>query len=235
MRIRELTAADMSEMSRLPSGSTDDPDPPCASCVFWEVPYAARGGAGQEATTAKVAWWQAQELERPTASRAAWSDGQLVGWALAGEPAALPRARRMPSAPSDDALVLAVLWVDPQLRTHGVGRALLHSVLRDAVRRQRRAVEAYGDPSGQRLCAIDVKVLEALGFETVSPHPTAPRMRLDLRSTVSWADSVAGALDRVVSALARRERRAAAPARDVSAVGGPAGGALGADRLSPPW
>lgn len=213
VRIRELGAREL--------GSLPDP---CRGCLFWEVQTAPRGAGSdpEAAADSKVAWWQAVELEQPVASRAAWQGERLVGFALASEPSGLPRTRRLPAAPHDDALVLAVLWVDVDERGSGAARALVQSLLREAVRRQRRAVEVYGTRERSVRCTTPVAALEALGFTVVSEHPTTPLLRLELRQTVSWATSVQGALEGVLSALGRRERRSSVPAHDASAAA-PAG------------
>lgn len=207
VRIRELGARDLGTL----------PDP-CRSCLFWEVETAARGAGGDRdaAADSKMAWWQAVELEQPVASRAAWSGERLVGFALAAEPSGLPRTRRLPAAPHDDALVLALLWVAPHERRGGVARAMLQSLLREAVRRNRRAVEAYGSRVPGVRCTTPVEALERLGFSVVAEHPTTPLLRLELRQTVAWAHSVQGALERVITALGRRERRSSVPAHDAA-------------------
>lgn len=209
VRIRELGARDL--------GSLPDP---CRSCLFWEVETAPRGAASDRdaAADSKMAWWQAVELEQPVASRAACQGDRLVGFALAAESSGLPRTRRLPAAPHDDALVLALLWVAPDARGAGAARTLLQSLLREAVRRQRRAVEAYGSRVPGLRCTTPVEALEALGFSVVSEHPTTPLLRLELRQTVTWAHSVQGALERVVSALGRRERRSSVPAHDAAVL-----------------
>ena len=43
--------------------------------------------------------------------------------------------------------------------------------------------------------------LLAVGFKTVRQHPTHPRLRLELRSTISWKEDVEMALDRLLGAV----------------------------------
>jgi hypothetical protein len=43
--------------------------------------------------------------------------------------------------------------------------------------------------------------LLAVGFKTVRPHPKTPRLRLDLKSTVSWKEDVEYALERLLSSM----------------------------------
>ena len=39
------------------------------------------------------------------------------------------------------------------------------------------------------------------GFRTHRPHPVAPWVRMDLRSTVTWMDEVEAALERLVGVV----------------------------------
>ncbi len=43
--------------------------------------------------------------------------------------------------------------------------------------------------------------LLAVGFKTVRHHPTHPRLRLELRSTLSWKEDVEMAIDRLLGAV----------------------------------
>jgi hypothetical protein len=43
--------------------------------------------------------------------------------------------------------------------------------------------------------------LLAVGFKTVRPHPRFPRLRLELRTTISWKEDVEMAIDRLLGAV----------------------------------
>jgi GNAT superfamily N-acetyltransferase len=182
----------------------------CRACLFWEVADAARGPDTVDpdfAVKSKEAWWQAAELEHPTLSRAVFAGDELVGYALVGEPGVFPRSRRLGPAPSSDALLVGTLWIAPAHRGGGLAKMLLQSVLREAVRRHRQALEVYGQWSGpEEACIASVAALEALGFVVVDDHPRYPLLRLDVRRTVSWAEQAQRALERVLGVLGRRER-----------------------------
>lgn len=196
--------------------------PTCRSCLFWEVADAPRGPDREDpgfASKSKEAWWQAVELEQGTTNRAVFIDDELVGYVLVGEPRAFPRARRLGPTPSEDALLLATMWIRPDARGGGLAKVLLHSVLRAAVKSHHRAVEAYGEEGFPSSCVLPVTALESLGFTIVADHARNPLLRLDLRQTVSWAESLSSALDGVISALGRRERAARKPV--LEARGGP--------------
>lgn len=180
----------------------------CRECLFWEVIGAARGPDAAEPETArkaKEAWWQAQALEEPVVSRRAVVDEEVVGFVLAGTAASLPRARRLGPPPSDDALLMATLWVRPDMRGGGVGKSLVHSVLREAGQRGFEAVEAYGRLDNDAHCVLTVSDLEAFGFSVARPHLRFPLLRLDLRQTARWAESVGHAIEGVLGVLRRRE------------------------------
>jgi GNAT superfamily N-acetyltransferase len=192
----------------------------CRACVFWEVAGAPRGPrAGDEEAAAgrKEAWWQATQLEWGTPGKVFYDGDEPVGYALYAPAAHFPRARQLRHAVSDDALLLATLWVAPGDREHGVAKALLQAVLRETHRHGSKALEAYGArgaASGELLmtCLIPEEFLLANGFEVRQDDAEFPLLRLDLRKTVRWQESVGHALSGVMSALSRRER-APAPTR----------------------
>ena len=43
--------------------------------------------------------------------------------------------------------------------------------------------------------------LAHVGFRTHRAHPTTPRMRMDLRSALSWKDEVEAAIERLVGVV----------------------------------
>jgi hypothetical protein len=100
------------------------------------------------------------------------------------------------------------------VREAGLAKVLLHALLRETHRHGVRALEAYGVRGGElpTSCVLPEGFLLANGFAVLHEHTTNPLLRLDLRQTARWQESVSHALEGVVSALARRER-APAPAR----------------------
>lgn len=200
-RVRELS---VETLDHLP--------PACRACVFWEVSGACRGPrrdarVGREA---KEAWWQATQLEWGAPGRAVFIDDALVGYAIFGPTVHFPRVREY-SRPSEDALLLATLWIDPEHRGQGLATMLLQSVLREVHRRGGRALEAYGARSAVDLagpCMIPETFLSSHGFQVISEESRLPLLRLDLRQTVRWQE-VSHALGEVLSTLARRERQPA--------------------------
>ena len=68
-------------------------------------------------------------------------------------------------------------------------------------------------------CFIPEEFLLANGFEMRSDDMEYPLLRLDLRKTVRWQESVGHALSGVISALGRRER-ARAPVTPALEAGG---------------
>jgi len=183
--------------------------------VFWELVGAQRGPVvGQEelAASGKEAWWQATQLEWGTPGKAMYVDDRAIGYATFAPAEHFPRVRRMGQGVSSDALLLAVLWVHPDHRGTGAAKTLLQSVLRETHRRGCRALEAYGarlPASNGRFstCLIPEDFLLANGFELLHNDGDYPLLRLDLRKTVRWQESVSHALEGVVSVLSRRERQ----------------------------
>lgn len=207
---------------------------PCRGCVFWEVAGAPRGGSPDPAAgaVAKQAWWHATELEWGTPGKALFLDGRIVAHATFAPPSHFPRTRRMATAVSEDALLLATLRVDPAHAGTDLATMLLRAVLAEAHRRGARALEAYGErrllsgaPATAPACVLPESFLLASGFTVHHDDRSFPLLRLDLRQTVRWQDSVGLALEGVRSVLGRRERTPvpAHPSRPVPQRRRPAG------------
>jgi GNAT superfamily N-acetyltransferase len=198
----------------LTGATLDDLPEACRSCAWWEVATAQRGPGGPQAAAAKEAWVQATQLEWGAPGKVLYVDDEPAGYGLLAPGRLLPRARSFGHAPSDDALLLAALWVAPEVREHGLARILLQALLREAHRRGARALEAYGVRRGPlpASCVLAEGFLLANGFSVLHEHAQHPLLRLDLRQTARWQESVSHALEGVLSALSARER-APAPAK----------------------
>jgi hypothetical protein len=63
-----------------------------------------------------------------------------------------------------------------------------------------RAIEAFGDaaPTADSHCVIPADFLLSVGFKTVRAHHRWPRLRLELRSGLSWKEDVEAALERLL-------------------------------------
>jgi GNAT superfamily N-acetyltransferase len=211
-RVHDLTISNLDDLPGV-----------CRSCVFWEVATGSRGPSGQGGREGKEAWVQATQLEWGAPGKVVYVDDEPVGYGLVAPGAHFPRTRRMGHAVSTDALLLATLWVEPEWRERGLARVLLHTLLREAHRRGARALEAYGVRAGPlpASCLLPEGFLLANGFAVLHDHPEHPLLRLDLRSTARWQESVTSAVEGVLSVLGRRER-APAPVRPSPASGRPA-------------
>lgn len=209
-RVHDLT---LSNLDALPDA--------CRACAFWEVAGAPRGPqrelhAGEEA---KEAWLQATQLEWGAPGKVLYLGGRPAGYGLFAPPGHFPRTRRIGGSASDDALLLAALWINPEQRGAGLAKVLLHALLRETHRRGSRALEAYGSRLAvpPATCVLPETFLLRNGFSLLHDHAEWPLLRLDLRQTARWQSSVGQALEQVVSALTARER-ARAPVRGTSAV-----------------
>ncbi len=196
----------------------DDLPWPCRQCVFWEA------GRSAPPEARKDDWLSAVLLEWGSCGRILYVDSQVAGFALYAPPeyvgAVLGYATSQVSA---DAILLMTARILPEYAASGLGRVLIQSVVKDALsRRGVRALEAYGDVTGEELgCVMPAAFLTAVGFKTVHSHPRYPRLRLDLRTVLSWRGDVEVALERWLGAI-RSSDKSPAPVGVRTRVEGPA-------------
>ena len=184
------------------------------SCLFWQLsPVDLARLEEEERAEEKETWTSTVLREWGSCGRVALVDGEQVGYAVYAPAAWLPGAHRLPTSPSSpDAVVLATVWVDPAWRRGGIGRLLVQGVARDLVQRGHGALEAYGDTRGRtRGCVLPAEFLGGVGFKTQRAHPTTPRMRMELRSAISWKDEVEQALERLWGAVRPAKTKATRP------------------------
>jgi GNAT superfamily N-acetyltransferase len=164
-------------------------------------------------------------LEWGSCGRIAYVDGEPAGFVLFAPPAYLPGADAFPTAPvSEDAVLLATAMVYPEYADAGLGRMLMQTVVKDLLKRgDIRALEAFGDTRSRRPdadggwggCVLPADYLLRVGFKTHRPHPRYPRMRLELRSAVSWRDEVESALERLLGVVRPARHPVADPSHRV--------------------
>ncbi|CAL9304370.1 GNAT family N-acetyltransferase [Streptomyces sp. SudanB182_2057] len=177
----------------------------CRSCVFWELDPVSGEAAVAAGTTAleKEAWISAVLLDWGSCGRVVYVDDVPAGFVLYAPPAYVPRSTAFPTSPvAPDAVQLITGFVLPGYQGQGLGRVLVQAVAKDLLRRGFRAVEAFGDARWEQpACLLPADHLLAVGFKTVRQHPSHPRLRLELRSTLSWKEDVEMALDRLLGAV----------------------------------
>ena len=183
----------------------DDLPRRCRSCAFWELDPVGRSRAEEAGDTSleKEAWVSATLLEWGSCGKLAYVDGVPAGFVLYAPPAYVPRGVAFPTSPvSSDAVLLMTAHVIPEFAGGGLGRMLVQSVAKDLTRRGIRAIEAFGDLRwSEPACVIPADHLLAVGFKTVRPHPRYPRLRLELKTAVSWREDVETAIERLLGSM----------------------------------
>lgn len=183
----------------------DDLPRRCRRCVFWELDPVARARAEESGDTEfeKEAWVSATLLEWGSCGKIAYVDGVPAGYVMFAPPAYVPRSVAFPTSPvSADAVLLMTGHVLPEFSGMGLGRMLVQGVAKDLVRRGVKAVEAFGDKNWETpACVLPADYLLSVGFKTVRPHPRYPRLRLELKTVVSWREDVEVALERLLQSM----------------------------------
>jgi hypothetical protein len=178
----------------------------CRGCIFWELAPHLKEQAEEFGQTdlEKEAWVSSVLLEWGSCGRIIYVDNVPAGYVMYAPPATVPRAAAFPTAPvSPDAVLLTALRVLPEFGGGGLARVLVQSLAKDLTRRGVRAVEAFGNAraTSETSCVLPADFLLHVGFKTVRPHPHWPRLRLELRSALSWKEDVEAALERLLGSV----------------------------------
>jgi hypothetical protein len=183
----------------------------CRRCVFWELdPVTAdRALVSGDPALEKEAWVSQTLLEWGSCGKLAYVDGVPAGFVMYAPPAYLPRSMAFPTSPvSADAVLLTTAHVVSPFAGGGLGRMLVQGVARDLTKRGIKAIEAFGDatadPDAQperRSCLAPADFYLSVGFKTVRQHPRFPRLRLELRTALSWKSDVEYALEKLLGSM----------------------------------
>ncbi|MDP9798505.1 GNAT superfamily N-acetyltransferase [Catenuloplanes nepalensis] len=199
---RRLVSLTLDTLEDLPRG--------CRKCVFWELdPVSAeRACADGAPDLEKEAWVSQTLLEWGSCGKLVYVDGMPAGFVMFAPPAYVPRSMAFPTSPvSADAALLMTAHVVPSFAGGGLGRMLVQGVARDLTKRGIKAIEAFGDAkfgdSGDdaRACVAPVDFFLSVGFKTVRQHPRYPRLRLELRTALSWKSDVEYALEKLLGSM----------------------------------
>lgn len=139
-------------------------------------------------------------LDWGSCGKVLYVDGVAAGYVLYAPSRYVPRSVAFPTNPvSADAVLLTTAYVLPEFDHGGLGRMLIQGVAKDLVQRGVKAVEAFGDLAWEApSCVLPAGYLLAVGFKTVRGHQRYPRLRLELKTTVSWREDVEVALERLL-------------------------------------
>ncbi|MCW2884008.1 MAG: hypothetical protein JWL58_870 [Streptosporangiaceae bacterium] len=183
----------------------DDLPRRCRRCVFWELDPVSRERAEETGDPAleKEAWISSALLEWGSCGKIVYVDGVPAGFVLYAPPLYVPRSVAFPTSPvSADAVLLMTAHVIPEFTGGGLARMLVQGVAKDLTRRGVRAIEAFGDLKGEEGgCLVPADYLLSVGFKTVRPHHRFPRLRLELKSALSWREDVEVALERLLGSM----------------------------------
>jgi GNAT superfamily N-acetyltransferase len=176
----------------------------CSACTFWELDPVRRGKIRGHEAEEKAAWLSAMLRDWGSVGRVVCVDGQPAGHLIWAPALHLPGGDGFATAPvSTDAVLLGSMYVDEAFRGQGLGRVLIQSMAKDLIRHGGiGAIETFGAHRAREgVCVLPTDFLLAVGFKTHRPHAGYPRMRMDLKTTVTWRDEFETAAGRLLDAV----------------------------------
>ena len=177
----------------------------CRKCVFWELDPVSRDRASENGDTGfeKESWVSATLLDWGSCGKLVYVGGVPAGFVMFAPPAYVPRSVAFPTSPvSPDAALMMTATVLPEFASAGLGRMLIQGVAKDLTKRGIKAIEAFADLKWDGPgCVVPADFLLSVGFKTVRPHPRWPRLRLELRTAVSWKSDVEYALEKLLGSI----------------------------------
>jgi hypothetical protein len=174
---RRLASITLDNLSDLPVN--------CRNCVFWELDPVSKARAEESGDPGleKESWISATLLDWGSCGKIAYVDGVAAGYILYAPP-------------------LMTARVLDEFGEGGLGRMLVQGMAKDLTRRGVRAIEAFGDRRwSEPACTLPVDYLLAVGFKTVRPHHHFPRLRMELRTALTWREDVEVALERLLGSM----------------------------------
>ncbi len=200
-------------VARLTPDNVDDLIAPCTDCVLWQLdPVAAGRACGHERD--ELGTWVSTVLrEWGSCGRIVYVEERPVGHVLYAPALHAPGGEQFATAPvSPDAVLMLAARVAPGHTGSGLGRILVQALAKDLIKRGGiRAVEAFGTSAARpEACLVPTDFLLSVGFRTHRAHPRTPRMRMDLRSVLTWRAELESAFDRLLAPV-RQPARAPAP------------------------
>lgn len=176
----------------------------CRSCVFWELDPVSRARAeANDPGLEKESWISSVLLEWGSCGKILYVDGAPAAFVLFAPPHYAPRSVAFPTSPvSADAVLLMTARVLDEFTGAGLGRMLVQGVAKDLTRRGVKAIEAFGDKQWKSpACVMPVDYLLSVGFKTIRPHHRHPRLRMELRTALTWREDVEVALERLLGSM----------------------------------
>ena len=152
----------------------------------------------------KDAWVSEVLRDWGSCGRVVLVEDQPVGYLIYAPAAFVPGAAAFPTAPvSPDAVLLTTAYVVPEhaRRRAGPDAGAGHGARPDPPGRHPGGGGVRGQPRHRAGAWCPADFLGGVGFKTHRPHPVHPRMRMELRSALTWRDELEAAVERLLGAV----------------------------------
>ncbi len=160
--------------------------PDCVECCFWETYGAAVPGVCRE-PGGKSQWISEIISSGFIPGKVLLVDGSFAGFIQFAPSESVPRLKKLPyPSPDPDSIYITCVYVTPELRGRGYGKALLMESLKSLSGSDWVAVETHGMRTEMYFPPGPQGFFESCGFRKIKDHPHAPLLRIDVRSLALW-------------------------------------------------
>jgi len=165
VNVSQANFRDMFDWSATKQGQ----DAGCKFCLYWEQPDPSRWPDDPgERETMKRRWFQEVEAEFGPCGKLVYRGSTAIGYAEFAPPKHLPNVSAYACGPpSDQAVLVACLFVISDERKKGVGSALVQHIMSDLRDRGAKAVETFARKDSPNNCSGPLAFWLKHGFAVV--------------------------------------------------------------------
>ena len=179
----KIEIVDLTEKNLKDTPEWESPPFSCRYCIYWEfaVGFIEPAKEKNDIMKKKLRWLKNTREVFGSCGKILYVNRKPSGYAQYAPSTLLPNSANYPSLPSNDAVLIACLFiVNKDLRRRGLGSYLLKSIIDDLRIRRVKAAETFARKGSPENPSGPVEFYLRNGFRIYKDDLEFPLMRLDL-------------------------------------------------------